>query len=84
MTPSTITEAEQVAEQQAGQAIRAARDYAKSMVKVLAPIARSPLFGNGLHRGLVGAVENADALDDALEKLEKALHEHFHGGDKGC
>lgn len=82
MTPSTIAEAEQVAEQQAAHAIRTAREHAKAMVTVLRPIARSPLFGNGLHRGLVGAAESADDLDDALEKLEKALHAHFHGGDE--
>lgn len=83
MTPATITEAEQVAEEQAATALEMSRECAKRIVAHLRPIARSPLFGNGLHRGLVGAVEAADALDDALSNLEVLLHYHFHGGDEG-
>ena len=79
---ATITDAERVAEEQAAAALATARRAVKETVRVLAPIARSPLFGNGLHRGLVQATETADGLDDALSNLEKALHDHFHGSEE--
>lgn len=82
MTPATITEAEQVAEERAAAALGYSRIHAKGIVSQLRPVSKSPLFGNGLHRGLVSAVEAADALDNALENLQKLLHDHFHGGDE--
>lgn len=80
--PATIKDAERVAKEHASRAIEEAREHAKSMVQALRPIAASPLFGNGLHKGLTDAVKVADKLDDELQNIQKALHEHFNGGDE--
>jgi hypothetical protein len=80
MTYDTLESVAEAAEAVAVQALKDAREGAKGASKALAPAAGSPLFGNGLHKALTEAKAAADALDDRLEGVQKALREHFHGG----
>lgn len=80
--PATIKDAERVAKEHASRSLEEAREHARAIVSALKPIAHSPLFGNGIHKGLVDAVKAADKLDDEMQAIEKALHEHFNGGDE--
>lgn len=77
----SLKDVENAASRQAGKAIKSARESVKAAAKSVAPVAASPLFGNGLHTALADAKEAADALDERLEKIEQALHRHFNGSE---
>lgn len=37
-------------------------------------------YQNGLHKQFTDAKAAADALDTPMEGIQRAIHEHFHGG----
>lgn len=74
----TIADLERAVEQEAERAINAARAAIREASAAISPVARSPLFGNGLHGGFAETAKACAELDEKLQKIQTTLYQYFH------